>query len=72
MYKKFVFIRDFECPFGIIKSGSTLSILKNIIYFNDGQITPVHYDIFYNLINDEINTNSHKFLKEIPIPYNKL
>ena len=72
MYKKFVFVKEFKCPFGLIKPESTLSILNHNIYFNDGQITPVHYDIFYNLIIDEVTNNTHKYLREVPIPYNKL
>ena len=73
MYKRFIVIKDvgvegIERP---IKKGSELTIMNDTIYFNGGMVDNMFYDIFRDLIDQELRDGFH-FLKEIPIPYNKV
>ena len=73
MYKRFIVIKDvgvegFDQP---IKKGSELTIMNDTIYFNGGMVDNMFYDIFRDLIDQELR-DGFRFLKEIPIPYNKV
>lgn len=73
MYKRFIVIKDVGVEgFGQpIKKGSELTIMNDTIYFNGGMVDNMFYDIFRDLIDQEFREGFH-FLKEIPIPYNKV
>ena len=73
MYKRFIVIKDvgvegLEQP---IKKGSELTIMNDTIYFNGGMVDNMFYDIFRDLIDQELRDRFH-FQKEVPIPYNKV
>ena len=72
MYKRFIVIKDvgvegIEQP---IKKGSELTIMNDTIYFNGGMVDSMFYDIFRDLIDQELRDGFY-FLKEVPIPYNQ-
>ena len=72
MYKRFIVIKDvgvegLEQP---IKKGSELTIMNDTIYFIGGMVDSMFYDIFRDLIDQELRDGFY-FLKEVPIPYNK-
>lgn len=69
-HKKFIFVRPFTCDMGTIPVNSELIILKQAIYFNGGIIQPQFYELFHALIDDEMV--DPYYLKEVPIPYNKV
>ena len=73
MYKRFIVIKDvgvegFDQP---IKKGSELTIMNDTIYFNGGMVDNMFYDIFRDLIDQELRDGFH-FLNEKTIPYNKV
>ena len=73
MYKRFIVIKDvgvegIEQP---IKKGSELTIMNDTIYFNGGMVDSMFYHIFSYLIDQELLYGFY-FLKEVPIPYNKV
>ena len=73
MYKKFIVTKDVGIK-GFseqIKKGSEITIMNNTIYFNDGMVDSMFYDIFRELIEQELR-DGFVFLKEVPIPYNKV
>lgn len=70
-YKKFVFVKDFnKSETEKIPSGSELLVLNDKIYFNGGMITPANYFLFNSLIEKEMEHPN--YLREVPIPYNKV
>lgn len=73
MYRRFIVVKDvgIEGFDQKIKKGSELTIMNSTIYFNGGMVDNMFYDIFLDLINQELN-NGFNFLKEVPIPYNKV
>ena len=71
IYKKFKFVNDFKYHNQTLPKGTEIAIVNDIIYVNGGQITPAYYNVFYDVIQDELNNNSHELIKEVAIPYNK-
>ena len=70
VYKRFRFVKPFTCEFGTIPVDSEITILKEAIYFNGGMLNPHYYGLFKELINSEVKNPC--YLKEVPIPYNKI
>lgn len=70
MYKRFKFIMPFTDRGETIPVGSELTILGDRIYFNGGQIMPGLYQLFMGLIQSELR--KPHYLKEVPVPYNKV
>lgn len=73
MYKRFIVVKDvgIEGFDQQIKKGSEITIMNDTIYFNGGMVDRMYYDIFRDLIMQEIQEGFH-FLKEVTIPYNKV
>lgn len=69
-YKRFRLIRDYECSDGTLLAGSDIDLLGDRILYNGGMIQPQYYSILMHIITD--TELSKKYLREIPIPYNKL
>lgn len=70
IYKRFRFVKPFNCEFGTIPTDSELTILKEAIYFNGGMLNPYYYNFFRDFINKEVKEPN--YLREIPIPHNKV
>lgn len=72
MYRRFVVVKDvgIEGFDQQIKKDSELTIMNGTIYFNGGMVDNMFYDIFRDLIEQELH-DGFNFLKEVPIPYNK-
>ena len=70
-YKKFILVRDFHFHGQVLTKGNEISVVNDIIYVNGGQITPAYYNVFHDLIQNELSTRSGEYFKEVPIPYNK-
>ena len=73
MYKKFIAVKDIGITGfkSIIKKGSEITVMNDTIYFNDGMVDTMFYDIFRDLIEMELK-EGFNYLKEVPIPYNKV
>lgn len=70
-YRRFKFVKDFEkSPTEKIPSGSEITVLNDVIYFNGGMITPVNYSFFNTLLAKEIAYPY--YLKEVVIPVDKV
>lgn len=70
MYKRFKFVRPYPSIEGVIGVGNELTVMNSNIYYNGGMIEPSFYNEFKELIQQEMN--KPHFLKEVPIPYNKI
>lgn len=71
VHRKFRVVKPIELKDGTIPVGSTVTIINEAIYFNDGMLHTAFYELFHDLIENEVQ-NGFKYLREIPIPYNKL
>lgn len=70
MYKRFRFVKPYKTFDGTIQPGAELTVLNSIIYYNGGMISPAFYDEFKELILKEMK--KQHYLREVPIPYNKV
>ena len=70
-YKRYKFVKELKVKEGTFAVGSEITVLNDRIYFNGGQIQPAFYDLFYDLIEYE-TIKGFNYLREVPIPYNKL
>lgn len=70
MYKRFRFIKPYKAFDGIIEPGNELTVLNGAIYYNGGMLEPSFYNEFKELIQTEMK--KQHYLREVPIPYNKV
>lgn len=70
-YRRFKFVKELTVKEGTFPVNATITIMGNRIFYNDGPIQPQFYDLFYDLIEYELN-EGFNYLREIPIPYNKI
>jgi hypothetical protein len=69
-YRRFKLIQDYTCSDGTLVAGSDIDVLGDRIMFNGGMIQPQYYDVLRELItNPEL---SKKYIREVPVPYNKI
>jgi hypothetical protein len=69
-YHRFRLIQDYTCECGTLMVGSDIDVLGDRIMFNGGMIEPQYYGILRNLITDP--ELSKKYVREVPVPYNKI
>ena len=69
-YHRFRLLQDYTCEDGTLRAGSEIDILGERILFNGGLIEPQYYSVILNLITDK--ELSKKYVREVPIPYNKI
>lgn len=70
MHKRFKFVRDYKCEYGVLQAGNQIDIVKGTLYYNGGLIEPWWADFLEDLIRKEMD--KPYYLKEISIPYNKV
>jgi hypothetical protein len=70
MYKRFKFVKPYKAFDGVITPGNELTVLNSTIYYNGGMIEPSFYEEFKELVQKEMKKSF--YLKEVPIPYNKV
>lgn len=70
-YKRFKFVKDFTQPEGTCKAGDEITIMEGRVWFNSGMVSPTYRDLFMDLVEYESN-EGWNYLREIPIPYNKI
>lgn len=73
MYRRFKVIKDVGVK-GFdqqIKKGTEITVIDDKIYCNGGMVDTMFYDIFFDLVQQELRNGFH-FLKEETIPYNKV
>ena len=69
-YRRFKLIQDYTCSDGTLVAGSDIDVLGDRIMFNGGMIQPQYYNVLKELItNPEL---SKKYVREVPVPYNKI
>lgn len=69
-YRRFKFVKPFVDHGEVVPAGSELTLMGDRVFFNGGQIMPGLHDLFYNLIMVEMKRPY--YLREVPIPYNKV
>ena len=62
-YKRFRFVKPFDCPLGHIDEGRELSVYDAQIMFDGGLIQPQYYGFFKKLITDEMEKPN--YLREV-------
>jgi len=70
MQKRFRFVKDFGCEYGVLEAGNHLDVVKGFIYYNGGLIEPHWQGFFEKLIREEMERPN--YLREEVIPYNKV
>ena len=69
-YRRFKLIQEYTCEDGTLPVGSDIDVLGDRIMFNGGMIEPQYYRLLYKLITDP--ELSKKYIREVPVPYNKI
>lgn len=69
-YKRFKFVKPYKTFDGTIPVGAELTVMKSTIYYNGGMLEPSFYDEFKELILKEMK--KPHYLRQVPIPYNKV
>ena len=70
-YKRFRTVKPLHMQDNVLPVNTEITVYGDIIYVNGGQIMPVYYNFFYNIINDELKNKTGENLREVPIPHNK-
>lgn len=70
-YKRYKFVKTLKLEDGEIPAGSEITILNDVVYFNGGMVQPYFRNLFLDLLEFEM-VKGFNYLREIPIPYNKL
>ena len=70
MDRKYVFVKDWKTPDGVIPFGSDLTIVHGCVYFNGGLQSHYYASQFMALINHE-EKNGFNYLKPMKLIYNK-
>lgn len=69
--RRFRFVKEFVDKEGKFPVGAEITIHGNNIYYNGGMVSPAYYDLLFDLVEYEIK-EGFNYLKEVPIPYNKV
>jgi hypothetical protein len=69
-YHRFRLVQEYTCELGTLPYGSEIDILGDRIMFNGGMVEPQYYGILATLVTDK--ELSKKYVREVPIPYNKI
>lgn len=70
-YKRYRFVKEYvKSENEKIPVGSEITFMNGRIFFNGGMTTPLFTKLFLDLIEEE--KKSPNYLKEVPIPYNKV
>ena len=70
-YKRFKFVKPLTQPEGEFKVGDEITIMEERVWFNGGFVTPKYRELLMDLVEYESN-EGWNYLREVPIPYNKL
>jgi hypothetical protein len=70
-YRRFEFVKDFKKSENeVLRKGDEIRLYNNLIYFNGGQVTPAAYTFLSEFLAKEMVKPD--YLRETPIPYNKV
>lgn len=58
-YKRFKFVKPFDCRLGHIDAGRELTVYDGQILFDGGLIEPQYYEFFKELIKKEMETPNY-------------
>lgn len=70
-YKRFKFVKELKQPEGTFKAGDEVTIMEGRVWYNNGMVQPTYRDLLMDLVEYE-SINGWNYLREIPIPYNKV
>lgn len=70
-YKRFKFVKELKQPEGTFKEGDEVTIMEGRVWYNNGMVQPTYRDLLMDLVEYE-SINGWNYLREIPIPYNKV
>lgn len=68
--KKYVFVKDYQCQYGILHKGDEIITFRDNVYFNGGMVSPGYRSVLLNIINND--TLRKEYLQQVTIPYNKV
>ena len=70
MQKRFRFVREFKCEYGVLEPGNDIDVVNGVIYYNGGLVEKWWAEFLKDLIKKEME--KPYYLKEVSIPYNKV
>lgn len=70
MEKRYVFVKDWKTPNGVINAGREVYLTHGCVYLDGGMMSPYYANIFLSLINDE-EKKGFNYLKPMQLIYNK-
>lgn len=70
-YKRFKFVKEFKQPEGVLKVNDEVTVMEDKVFYNGGMVQPNYRGLLLDLIEYESN-EGWNYLREIPIPYNKV
>lgn len=70
-YRRYRFVKEYiKSKNEKIPVNSEITVMNGRVFFNGGMTTPLFTKFFLDLI--EVEKKNPNFLKEVPIPYNKV
>ena len=70
-YRRFKFVKPLKVKEGEFPIGAEITVLGNRLYYNGGMLHTQYYSLILDLLEYEA-IKGPQYLREIPIPYNKL
>lgn len=68
--KKYVFIKDYNCQYGTLRTGDEIITFRDNVYFNGGMVMPGYRSVLLNIINNDELRN--QYLQRVQIIHNKV
>lgn len=68
---RYVFVKELKVDEGTFPVNAQIDVINGRIFYNGGMIQPTFYNLFYDLIEYEL-IKGFNYLREVPIPYNKV
>lgn len=68
--EKYVFVKDYVCQYGTLKTNDEIILFRGNVYFNAGLVTPAYRSVLLNIVNDDKLRN--EYLKKVQIIHNKV
>lgn len=70
-YRRFKFVKSMKLHDGTFRAGDEITVMGERVFYNGGMVEPSFYNLLLDIVEKEMK-NGWDYLREVPIPYNKL